>query len=183
MTRDPSSDYEAVSDEQQVVLRARNGDRQAFNELVRRYQDVIFRLCVRLLGNTEDAEDACQEIFLRAYMRLATFRGQSRFKTWLVRLAINTCLNQRARQRPVEPLLNDLVDHAPSVEEHVVRAEAMARLHQALQMLPPHYRVAVVLRDLEGLSYRDIAEIMDVPEGTVRVWAFRGRERLKEVLT
>ncbi|WP_025745942.1 RNA polymerase sigma factor [Kallotenue papyrolyticum] len=183
MTRDSSSEYETSVADGQLALRARDGERQAFNELVRRYQDLIFRLGVRLLGSVEDAEDAAQDIFLRAYTRLSTFRGQSSFKTWLVRLAINTCLTQRARQRPLEALPGELIDGALSVEDQVLQAEAMARLHQALQALPPQQRVAVVLRDLEGLSYREIAEIVAVPEATARVWAFRGRERLKELLT
>ncbi len=183
MTRDSSSDLKAMPGEAQLVLRAREGDRQAFNELVRCYQDLVFRLCVRLLGNSDDAEDAAQEVFLRAYTRLAGFRGLSSFKTWLVRLTINTCLNQRGRQQPLQSLAPEVVDGAPSVEDTVLRAETVARVHTALQALPQQYRIAVVLRDLEGLSYREIAEIVDVPEGTVRVWAFRGRERLKDLLT
>lgn len=167
----------------ELVERARGGDRQAFGVLVRRHQAIVYRVCYRVLGSREDADDATQEAFLRAYRKLDTFRGQSAFRTWLMRLTVNVSLNERARRKPPTDQLGEEAGAVPDGASPLERAEAAAQLHQAMGHLPPNHRAAVVLRDLEGLSYGETATILGVPEGTAKGWAHRGRERLKDLLT
>lgn len=174
---------EIDQDDQRLVADAQSGDRGAFSELVRRHQVTIYRVCFRILFDAEDAADAAQDTFVRAFKNLSTFRQQSSFKTWLVRVAVNVSLNARSHQRN-GVLLEDVIgDPAPSAEEIVMRAETVQQLHRCLQMLPPQHHVAVVLRDLEGFSYREVAIALNVPEGTAKGWVHRGRARLKELLT
>jgi RNA polymerase sigma-70 factor (ECF subfamily) len=166
-----------------LVARARAGDRRAFSELVRRHQHTVYRVCYRVLGDREDARDAAQEAFIRAYGKIDTFEGRSAFRTWMLRLAVNVSLNERRRRdRPLPPELLE-TGSGESPEEEALRAEDVARLHAALQHLRPNHRAAVVLRDLEGLSYGVVAEALEIPEGTAKGWAHRGRQRLKELLT
>lgn len=169
-----------------LVERIQNeDDRRAFSELVQRHQAVVYRACYRVLGNREDARDASQEAFLRAYRKLDTFQGRSAFKTWMLRLAINVSLNQRSRRE----LPRTSIDLAESVsgletpEAELTKSEVAAQLHEALQIVQPNHRAAVVLRDLEGLTYRETAESLGIAEGTAKSWVHRGRGRLKELLT
>ena len=167
----------------QLVDRARAGDRKAFSELVRRHQTAVYRICYRVLGNLQDAEDATQEAFIRAYERLHSFQGRSAFKTWMTRLAVNVSLNALDRRRGLERLVEEHKAPGLGPETEALRSEAVEELHRALQQLQPNHRVAVVLRDLEGLGYGEIAEHLEVPEGTVKGWVHRGRQQLKELLT
>ncbi len=166
-----------------LVAEARAGKREAFSELVRRHQTAIYRVCYRVLGNPEDAEDAAQEAFLRAYDRLATFESRSTFKTWMTRLAVNVSLNARVRRKSSSPLLDVLRSNEPDPEAQSIRSESVHELREALRLLPDGQRIAIVLHDLEGMPYKEIAEVLDVPPGTAKVWAFRGRERLRDLLT
>jgi RNA polymerase sigma-70 factor (ECF subfamily) len=160
-------------------------DRRAFSELVRRHQAVVYRSCYRVLGNREDARDASQEAFLRAYRKLDTFQGRSAFKTWMLRLTMNVSLNQRSRRE----LSRTSIDSAESIsgletpEAELMKSEAAAQLHEALHFVQPNHRAAVVLRDLEGLTYRETAESLGIAEGTAKSWVHRGRGQLKELLT
>lgn len=169
-------------DDAALVARARAGDREAFSALVRRHQAIVFRVCHRILGEREDAADAAQEALVRAFRKLDTFRGQSAFRTWLLRLTVNVALNERERRRPTAALDDERA--APGAgADTIAQAEAAAQVHQALQQVPANHRAAVVLRDLEGLSYAEVAAALGVPEGTAKGWAHRGRERLKDILT
>ncbi len=165
-----------------LVARAQTGDREAFSELVRRHQAAVFGVCYRVLGNREDAEDAAQEAFVRAYGKLGGFEGRSTFKTWMLRLTMNISLNERGRRnrpRPEEPPPSP----PPTPETELLKSETIDRVHAALEFLNPDHRAAVMLRDLEGLSYRETAEVLEVPEGTAKGWAHRGRAKLKEILS
>ncbi|MDQ3286295.1 MAG: sigma-70 family RNA polymerase sigma factor [Actinomycetota bacterium] len=173
-------------DDRALMERIQNDDdRRAFSELVRRHQAVVYRACYRVLGNREDARDASQEAFLRAYRRLDTFQGRSAFKTWMLRVAMNVSLNQRSRRE----LPRTSIDSAEPIsgletpEAELMKSEAATQLHQALQTVQSNHRAAVVLRDLEGLTYRETAEALGIAEGTVKSWVHRGRRRLKELLT
>ena len=173
-------------DDSALVERIQNDDdRRAFSELVRRHRDIVYRSCYRILGNREDARDASQEAFLRAYRKLGTFQGRSAFKIWMLRLAMNVSLNQRSRRE----LRRTSIDSAEAIsgletpEAELMRSEAAARLHEALQIVQPNHRAAVVLRDLEGLTYRETAESLGIAEGTAKSWVHRGRGQLKELLT
>ena len=172
-------------DDATLVKRARDGDPRAFSELVRRHQSAVYRSCYRVLRDAEDAEDASQEAFLRAYRKLDTFREHSEFKTWLVRVAINLSLNERSTRR--KHLHEDIgraelvpVPEAPEAE--LVQAEAASQVRDALRLVRPDHRAAIVLHDLEGLTYQQSAEHLGVAEGTAKSWVHRGRERLKGIL-
>lgn len=175
-----SNDQEV--DDAELVARAQDGERNAFEELVRRHQAAIYRVCFRIMYDAEDAADATQDAFLRAFNKLDTFHNRSTFRTWITRVAVNVCLNTRSHQRDGVPWEDLVGGTTPSAEDVVLRAEAVQRLHKALQALPFNHRVAVVLHDLEDQSYRDVAAVLHAQEGTVRAWAYRGREQLKDLL-
>jgi RNA polymerase sigma-70 factor, ECF subfamily len=173
-------------DDTTLVKQTQNGHRRAFSELVRRYKTTVYRSCYRTLGDKEDANDASQETFLRAYRKLDTFRGRSTFKTWLVRVAMNVSLNEctsRRRKVPRSDIgLAQFVASKEAPEAELMRAEAAVQMHKALQLVRPDHRAAIVLRDLEGLTYQETAESLGVAEGTAKSWVHRGREQLKRIL-
>jgi RNA polymerase sigma-70 factor (ECF subfamily) len=184
--------------DQQLVQRVQKGDRSAFDLLVLKYQHRVLKLVGRFVSNPAEAEDVAQDAFLKAYRALPSFRGESAFYTWLYRIAINTAKNSlvATRRRPVDFDL-DLQDpdqfdrHAKLKEidtpERVLLTEEIRQVVQgAMEQLPEDLRTAIVLRELDGLSYEEIAEAMDCPVGTVRSRIFRAREaidkRLKPLL-
>jgi RNA polymerase sigma-70 factor, ECF subfamily len=162
-----------------LVSRAQKGDRWAFEQLVDRHQHRLFTLAARLLGSADDAGDAVQEAFIRAWLGLPSFRGGARFSTWLHRICINAVHDQRAKARRAEPSPEiDPVDPHDAFSQQELSRE----LQQALNSLEEEYRTAVVLYDVLGCSYAEIAELSGVPEGTVKSRIFRGRTRLAEIL-
>lgn len=169
-----------------LVHRAQAGERRAFSALVERHQDVVFRACYRILGNRQDAEDAAQESFVRAYERLDGFEGRSSFKTWVTRLAVNTSLNERAKRGRAEreiPPEAAPANAGDDPEARAISSEVSEQVREALLLVGDNHRAAVVLKDLEGHSFAEAGEILGVPEATARVWAHRGRKKLKEILT
>jgi RNA polymerase sigma-70 factor (ECF subfamily) len=177
-----------------LLARLARRDEAAFAELIRHHFDRIYRIAWRVLGGAADAEDVAQEAFLKAYRALASFRGDSAFYTWLYRIAINTAKNALVsnRRRPVDFDL-DLQDpeqydrHARLKEgdtpEGVLLTEEIRNVvERAMEQLPEDLRTAIVLRELEGLSYEEIAEAMDCPVGTVRSRIFRAREAIDRKL-
>ena len=176
-----------LNDTTTLVKQTQNGDRRAFSELVRRYQKTVYRSCYRILGDKEDAKDASQETFLRAYNKLDTFRGRSAFRTWLLRVAMNVSLNERSSRRRKVPhdnigLAQQFVASTEGPDAELMRAEAATQMHNALQLVRPDHRAAIVLRELEGLTYQETAESLGIPEGTAKSWVHRRREQLKRIL-
>lgn len=177
-----------TDDDLDLVERHRRGDPTAFDEVFARYQRMVYNVALRLSGDPERAADLSQEIFLRIHRHLGRFEGRSSLKTWVYRVAINCCRSRLARRRlPTQSLpdaaaevLEELRDRAPSPERRAIARDAGRRLGQALAALPPIFREAVVLRDVEGLSYQEIAAVLGVRVGTVRSRIARGRERLRE---
>jgi RNA polymerase sigma-70 factor (ECF subfamily) len=180
--------------DQQLVQRVQAGDKAAFNLLVLKYQHRVLKLVSRFVSDSAEAEDVAQEAFIKAYRALASFRGDSAFYTWLYRIAINTAKNAlvSSRRRPVDFDL-DLQDpeqydrHARLKEsdtpEGVLLTEEIRDVvEKAMEQLPEDLRTAIVLRELEGLSYEEIAEAMDCPVGTVRSRIFRAREAIDRKL-
>jgi RNA polymerase sigma-70 factor, ECF subfamily len=164
-----------------LVARAQKGDRWAFEQLVERHQDRMFTLAARVLGRgtVDDAADAVQEAFIRAWLGLSSFRRGARFSTWLYRICLNAAHDQRAKRR-TSPL-----EEAPEPadpRDEFVASELSGALQQALDDLDEDYRAAVVLHDVLGCSYGEIAELTGVAEGTVKSRIFRGRQRLGELL-
>ncbi|SEQ59825.1 RNA polymerase sigma-70 factor, ECF subfamily [Solimonas aquatica] len=183
---------EAVTDEQ-LVERAQAGDARAFELLVRKYQHKIVQLVSRLVGEA-DAPDVAQESFIRAWRALAGFRGQSAFYTWLYRIGINTAKNhlvsrgRRPSDQDIDIADAELYGHTEHLsdvdtpEATLLSDEIRDAVTATIAKLPPDLRRAITLRELEGLSYEEIAEIMDCPIGTVRSRIFRAREAIDTVL-
>jgi RNA polymerase sigma-70 factor, ECF subfamily len=180
--------------DQELVRRVQAGDQTAFNLLVLKYQHRVLKLVGRFVNDPAEAEDVAQEAFLKAYRALASFRGDSAFYTWLYRIAINTAKNALVsqRRRPVDFDL-DLQDpdqyerqaklkEADTPEGVLLTDEIRAVVEEAMEQLPEDLRTAIVLRELEGLSYEEIAEAMDCPVGTVRSRIFRAREAIDKKL-
>jgi RNA polymerase sigma-70 factor (ECF subfamily) len=184
--------------DQELVRRVQAGDQMAFNLLVLKYQHRVLKLVGRFVNDAAEAEDVAQEAFLKAYRALASFRGDSAFYTWLYRIAINTAKNALVsqRRRPVDFDLDlqdpDQYDRQARLRESdtpegvLLTEEIRTVVEEAMEQLPEDLRRAIVLRELEGLSYEEIAEAMDCPVGTVRSRIFRAREaidkRLKPLL-
>jgi RNA polymerase sigma-70 factor (ECF subfamily) len=180
--------------DQQLVERVQAGEKAAFDVLVRKYQHRVLKLVSRFVNDASEAEDVAQEAFIKAYRALASFRGDSAFYTWLYRIAINTAKNALVsnRRRPVDFDL-DLQDpeqydrHArlkegDTPEGVLLTEEIRTVVERAMEQLPEDLRTAIVLRELEGLSYEEIAEAMDCPVGTVRSRIFRAREAIDRKL-
>lgn len=181
-----------VDPDRPLVTEAAAGSREAFDELVRRHQSRIFNLARALAGDDGEAEDLAQEAFIRAWRAIGRFRGESAFRTWLYRVALNVIhshLARRSRRRIVWGWWQDAAQapepRAPKgtrgadPEMDVARRDAIDR---ALASLPPDLRMAVTLRDIEGLEYKEIADVLGVPIGTVMSRIFRGRTRLRPLL-
>jgi RNA polymerase sigma-70 factor, ECF subfamily len=160
------------------------GDPRAFGELVSRHERRIYGLCLRILGNREDAEDAAQEAFLAALRKAASFRRAAAFSTWLYRIAVNAATDQarrrgRARLTPLDPEDAGLPTPGDDLGEAVASAVAV---QTALTQVPEEFRIAVVLCDLYRVPYADAAQILEVPVGTVKSRVYRGRLALAEQL-
>lgn len=188
----------ARAEDADLVRGFQGGDESAFDALVLRHKDRVFRLCYRILGDYDEANDSAQEVFVRAYRAMRGFRGDAAFSTWLYRIAWNACANKvgsagylrRGRMvRLDQPSGDDgdgppreVRDGAPSPAEALDRKERALRVREAIGSLPEDQRAAVVLRDMEGLPYGEIAEIAGCGVGTVKSRLSRGRDRLKELL-
>jgi len=188
----------AEATDQQLVARAQKGDTRAFDVLVLKYQHRIFGLIGRYISDADEVQDVAQEAFIKAYRALPRFRGDSAFYTWLYRIAINTAKNylvSRSRRPPGSDVDPEDAEHyegggglheIETPENALFGAELKAVVETAISALPDDLRTAVTLREFDGLSYEDIADIMDCPVGTVRSRIFRAREaidaRVKEQL-
>ncbi|MBR1559220.1 MAG: sigma-70 family RNA polymerase sigma factor [Clostridia bacterium] len=175
-------------DEERLIERAVRGDARAFNELMSSQERRMYAVALRMFGNKEDAEDCMQDAMLRIYRAIGTFKAQSSFSTWVYRITMNTCLDElRRRKNRPNTSLDGLLDAgwSPSdgrdtPEQHAVRSEARANISRFIGELPEDMRAAVVLRDIQGLSYDDIAAALDTNVGTIKSRISRGREKLRE---
>ena len=176
-----------MQEEAALVVRLRQGDRRAFEELVIAYQHRLFGVAFRMLGNRAEAEEIAQETFLRAHRALPEFRGEARLHTWLYAIASRLCLNrlaaaERRLVRGDDEALAATASAEPSAAAVLERAELDAAIREAIAALPEERRIVVVLRDLEGLSYEEIAEVLALEPGTVRSRLHRARLDLKAKL-
>jgi RNA polymerase sigma-70 factor, ECF subfamily len=182
-----------VMNEEAIVERAQQGDVHAYNELVLAYQQLAYNVAYRITGNEDQAMDATQDGFLKGYRALSQFRGGS-FKAWILRIITNCCYDQlRSRQRrpqtPIDDLLENeehsllLEDMADQPETVVERQEFDVTIQRALNLLPEDQRVTVIMSDIEGLSYEEIAAATDVALGTVKSRLSRGRNKLRAFLS
>jgi RNA polymerase sigma-70 factor (ECF subfamily) len=184
----------AREDEHLLVAAAKSGDVAAFEELVSRYERKIFRLTLNITGNREDAEDAMQDAFLKSYSHLQTFQGDSRFYTWLVRIAANEALMRLRKRRPNqfsldEPVAGDedlmpreLRDWGPGPEQRFAQVEMREILSSVIEELEPEYRTVFVLRDIEELSTEDTASALGISVPAVKSRLLRARLKLRQKL-
>jgi RNA polymerase sigma-70 factor (ECF subfamily) len=174
-----------------LVRRFLDGDTSAFTTLVQRHQTRVFNLCLRILGNPDDARDASQETFVTALRKLAQFRGDAAFTTWIHRVAVNACYDELRRQRrrpmlhvvpPAEDMQDRLPEAGPPAPDHADDVAGTIDAAAALAQVPEDFRVALVLADVQDLPYEEIARILDVPVGTVKSRVHRGRVALARAM-
>ena len=180
--------------DEQLVERVQRGDKNAFNLLVKKYQHKVVNLVARYVNNPGDVPDVAQEAFIKAYRALPTFRGESAFYTWLYRIAVNTAKNyltSQGRRPPSSDVEEEEAEYygggealqeVATPENLTLTDEIKRTVFSAIEALPEDLRTAITLRELEGLSYEEIAEIMDCPVGTVRSRIFRAREAIDKKL-
>ncbi len=187
---------EPASDEQRLVDAARGGDVGAFEELVRRYDRNVFRIAQHITQNREDAEDVVQDAFLKAFQNLGQFQGQSKFYTWLVRIAVNEALMRLRRRRPErfvsidedvkteeDSMPREIADWSPNPEQLYNQGELKDILQKTIQGLPPGFRTVFILRDVEGLSTEETADALGLSVPAVKSRLLRARLQLRERLT
>jgi RNA polymerase sigma-70 factor (ECF subfamily) len=188
-------DREEHERDRELVRRAQAGERAAFRELYDRYHKRVFAVALGVLKNKDDALDVVQESFVKVHRHLDGFQGSSSFYTWLYRIAMNLAIDQLRRRKSAgsavseDSLDRELVDDSVLHEKMeanprktVIRRELMVRVEEALGTLPDHHRQVIVLREIEGMSYEEIAEVMDVPKGTIMSRLFHARRKMQLAL-
>lgn len=182
-----------MTNEREWIRQVLSGDQDAFAHLVAEYEKQVYHLCLKMVGNAEDAEDLAQEAFFKAWKGLKFYKFESSFSTWLYRLTTNVCidhLRKQKRQAAASLTLDDeengqeleLPDREPMPEEQLLKKERQQQLQQAMGKLEEEARLILTLRVVEDLSYEQIAQIMDLKIGTVKSRIARARERLKNIL-
>jgi RNA polymerase sigma-70 factor (ECF subfamily) len=180
--------------DEELVVRLQRGDEWAFQLLVRRYRKKIFSIAFGITVDAEESKDIVQEVFLQVYQRIGNFRSDASLSTWLHRITVNRCLNWKRRWTRRFKWMHVTVDSAedetgnvpesdlPSPESRVTSAQTRQQIDNALKMLPDQARTVFVLREMEGLSYEAIADVVGIKLGTVRSRLFHARKRLREIL-
>jgi RNA polymerase sigma-70 factor (ECF subfamily) len=193
-----ASAWEMRSEEASIVAELKAGSEDAYSWLIARYHQTIFNLVYRILDDPSDAPDTTQEVFIKVFRGMSNFNCESSLKTWMYRIAIHEASNRRrwffrhkVQELSIEPepgehrtsgLRDALVDRTESPFDHVMRGQMRAMVEKCLKELPEHYRTAVVLRDIEDLSYEEIAEMTETSLGTVKSRLVRGRDALRKQL-
>jgi RNA polymerase sigma-70 factor (ECF subfamily) len=177
-----------ITEEKELVRRAQAGDAEAFSLLVSEHQQFVYNLALRALQDSHEAEDAAQDAFVRAWMALPNFRGQSQFRTWLYRIVTNVCYNRMPKlRRQMAAMGDDQVIDVPDEDsddpaDEVEAAQRRAYLHTQIDELPESYKILVTLRYQQGLSYDEIASVLSLPLGTVKTGLFRAKAQLRQAL-
>ena len=178
-------------DERELIARLQKRDEAAFEELIRQDEKIVYTLCFRMCGNSEDAEEAAQDAFLALWRGIDRFRQESSLSTWIYRLATNACIDTLRRRKKQsgsvslddEELFVDAVDTSPQPQETVEHRETQKLLQEGLSALPEECRKVLILREIEGLSYTEIAESASIKLGTVKSRISRGRSLLRNFLS
>ncbi len=179
-----------MTDSRTLIARIQSGDDDAFLHLIERYKRLVYNVVFRMVQNDADREDLCQDIFVKVYQNLGGFQYESKLSTWIARIAYNTCIN--ALKKKKVPLYDDHALEGDSLEKVTANSEKpdevteerdlSARLQREIEKLPAKYKTILTLYHVEEMSYAEIAEIMNLPEGTVKSYLFRARKLLKEHL-
>ena len=179
--------------EKELIAKAKQGDMQAFEELILKHEKIVYNVALRMMNHSEDAKDISQEVFLKAYRNIKNFDERSMFSTWLYRITTNTCIDEMRKRKGKqsysleEELENEdgsmqrqIADEGDTPEESLMRGEEKGEILQALDTLSEEHRAAIILRDVKGLSYEEISEIIELPMGTVKSRISRARNQLKK---
>ncbi len=174
--------------DEELVRRAAGGDQTAFADLVRRHQDRVYRLCLRIMGDPDDAHDAAQDTFVSLFRKLDQFRGEAAFTTWLHRVGVNACYDILRRKKR-QPLLHAVSDRdgappepGPPAADHADEVVGTRDAAKALAQIPEEFRMVLVLADVQDLPYEEIAKVLDIPVGTVKSRVHRGRLALAKAM-
>lgn len=170
-----------------TIKRASRGDKQAFGRIVEQCGSMVYSVCLRMMKNPADAMDASQEAFIKAYRSIGAFRGDASFSTWLYRITMNACLDMLRKRRGEQELPDDdalaaMMPSGESAERAVMRRFDTKELEAAIDALPDGYRAVIVLREVQGLSYDEIASVLGLNVNTVRSRISRGRKALRDFL-
>lgn len=182
--------------EKQLIERVQAGDRQAFRELIERYQRLVQHVVFRMVSDSRDREELCQDVFVKVHRYIDGFRHESKLSTWIARIARNTCLNHLEKKEVLlyedeaapssedddRDAITQLAGETTGPEEHTVKKDVTDFVQEAIHTLPEHYRTALTLYHLEGMSVKEIADVMDNPAGTVKSHLYRARKKLKDQL-
>ncbi len=184
-----------MTDERFLIKKAQKGDHQAFEELMEEYFKKIYNIAFRMTNNPDDAADMTQEIMIKLFRNIGSFKGDSKFSTWVYRVATNTCLDELKKiRRHSHTSLNaeldtgesevtfDVEDTAPTPEQHAEKAELKKIVAAAVEKLSPDHKAVIILRDIKGFSYDEIARILKCSEGTVKSRISRARAQLKSII-
>ena len=178
-----------------LVEKARKGDMSAFEQLILNHEKIVYNVALRMFNNIEDAKDIAQEVFIKAFRSIENFDGRSSFSTWIYRIAMNTCIDETRKRKgkasvSLEEEMSDedgswkqqYADDGDTPEESMLRQEGQHEIMRALERISPDHKLVIVLRDIQGLSYDEIAEITDLTLGTVKSRISRARLQLKQEL-
>lgn len=180
-----------MKEEAQLIEKAKRGDIPAFEELISTHQNMIYNYCYRMSGNLHDAEDLTQEVFIKVYKSLETFKGKSKFSTWIYRIAYNTCIDRHRKNKPIDDNMVfldsedeyiNLKSKSDIPEDELLTKESQDRIQRCINSLRPEYRSVIILRDIQNYTYVEIAEMLDIPLGTVKSHINRGRAALRKSL-
>ncbi len=179
-------------EDQKLITLARGGDQKAFEALLKKYRNLVYHVMFKMVRNPQEAEDLCQEAFIKAFSALSSFNEEFAFSTWLMKIATNNCIDYLRKRKlrtysidePLqykdEQVQVELPDHDPTPDKQLLNEERRKLINDAIQSLPPRYRHVIILRHQEEKSYEDIAEILKLPLGTVKARIFRAREMLNK---
>ncbi|MCK6620088.1 MAG: sigma-70 family RNA polymerase sigma factor [Calditrichaceae bacterium] len=179
-------------EDQKLITLARGGDQKAFEALLKKYRNLVYHVMFKMVRNPQEAEDLCQEAFIKAFGALSSFNEEFAFSTWLMKIATNNCIDYLRKRKlrtysidePLqykdEQVQVELPDHDPTPDKQLLNEERRKLINDAIQSLPPRYRHVIILRHQEEKSYEDIAEILKLPLGTVKARIFRAREMLNK---
>jgi len=177
----------AAAVEKSLIQQVQKGDLEAYGEIIRAYQDSVFSVCLRILGNTQEAEDLTQDAFLRAYRNISRYDPSRPFGPWMRVLAANLCYNHlkkaRLEQTPLEDERDSIQEDSRRGPEKILElSQEQQDLYHKIWQLPDNQRIALELRHFQGLSYQEMAEVLDLPLNTVRSHLYRARQKLAELL-
>lgn len=186
-----------MTDDKKLIKKAQKGDANAFETLISRYQNVVYSVAYRYAPSAEDAADMAQEVFLKMFRNINTFKFKSKLSTWIYRVAVNTCIDLVKRNKDdvntysIDNVYSDedglgydeIADSSPGPDEIALRGEIKNAINSAISLLNIDYRTVIILRDIQGLTYDEISEITDCSVGTVKSRISRARKNLREILS